>query len=124
LPLAAVGEYTDHVSDLQLEKLQKDDEASAVAGAASANTAATLAELSQHLQLANLHVEAHSQEIDDLRGQLAVAHEEAAAAANRVDSVGRFLLQCMDDVRSKVVDLKDENTPEEDAKISVLPGAY
>jgi outer membrane murein-binding lipoprotein Lpp len=107
---------------VQLERLQKDDENSAVAGAASANTVAKLADLSQQVQLANLQLEAHSQEKDTLREQLTAAREQNQVASQNIDSVGKFLLQCMDDVKSKVVDIETASAPGEDTKISVLPG--
>lgn len=109
---------------LQLERLQHGDEASSAAGAASVNTAACSAELSQQVQLAHLQLENQTHEIDTLRAQLGEAREAAAEARGGLDGVGKFLMQCMDDVKAKVVSVEEEQTEEgEDVRISVLPGA-
>ena len=44
-------------------------------------------------------------------------------ASSHIDAVGKFVLRCMEDVQEKVVELHDEASDEQDAMVTVMPGA-
>jgi hypothetical protein len=108
---------------VQLERLRKDDERSTLVSATAADRDAALTHLTQESRLKELQLENQTLEIASLRRQVASAVEEKDEQVRSIEGVGHFLLACMADVREKVVEVRDATPPEEDAMITVLPGA-
>jgi hypothetical protein len=107
----------------QLERLQQCEAGAACEESAAATAAASIAEVQAEVAATRLALESREAEAEALRAALAERQTEAARASEDLDEVGRFLMACMQDVKSKVVEVARISEPDEDAEISVLPGS-
>ncbi|GLC46586.1 hypothetical protein PLESTB_001618000 [Pleodorina starrii] len=86
-----------------LSKLQEQGYAAAESDEVVGALDQRLADLAQHLHLAQLQLEEKSAEAEQLRERLDAKTAEADAVSASYDETARFLLQCIADVREKVV---------------------
>ena len=121
----APSESTSSRTDLQLERAQSDGDKLATDAVATSGHAAATAAAATELRLMRLESEAQTDEIARLKAAAADAAAARAEAATHTDAVGQFLVQCMRDVKEKVVELQDGDGGEGGgtAAITVLPGA-
>ncbi|GFR49769.1 hypothetical protein Agub_g11933, partial [Astrephomene gubernaculifera] len=86
-----------------LSKLQDQGYAAAESDQVVGQLDQRLADLAGHLHLAQLQLEEKSAELEQLREKLDSKTAEAASLTSQYDDTARFLLQCVADVRDKVV---------------------
>ena len=109
---------------MQLERAQSDGDKLATDAAATSGHAAATAAAATELRLLRLEGEAQMDEIARLKAAAADAAAARAEAATHTDAVGQFLVQCMRDVKGKVVEVHEDGGDEGAgaAAITVLPG--
>ncbi|KXZ48884.1 hypothetical protein GPECTOR_24g173 [Gonium pectorale] len=89
-----------------LAKLQDQGYAAAESEAVVGHLDARLGDLAQHLHLAQLTAEEKAAEAEQLRERLEARAAESSSLSSSVEEAGRFLLDCLADVRDQVVTLE------------------
>lgn len=82
-----------------------------------------VAELTEQLRVSTLHLQDHQEQVEILTGDLQAKTTEAKSVEAKYDTAANFLVQCMEDVKRKIVTVVSKDKEGKDRpEIMVLPG--
>lgn len=84
-----------------------------------------VAELQEQLRVSTLHLQDHQEQVGLLTSDLQAKTNEARSVEAKFDTAASFLVQCMEDVKRKIVTVVSEDREGKDRpEIIVLPGKF